>query len=134
MALPQYTGNVGAYALVGMGAAFAGIVRTPMTSVIMIFEVTRDYTIIVPLMIANLCSYVLAQRLQKMPVYEALSSQEGIIMPSAAHRPEPLSVQRAMRPLPATDEPTDFAPGEPVVHPDDLLDTALQRMGDAGTP
>ena len=34
-----------------MGAAFAGIVGTPMTSVIMIFELTRDYTIIVPLMI-----------------------------------------------------------------------------------
>ena len=64
--LPDHTGNAGAYALVGMGAAFAGIVRTPMTSVIMIFEVTRDYTIIVPLMIANLCSYVLAQKLQQL--------------------------------------------------------------------
>ena len=63
--LPDHTGNAGAYALVGMGAAFAGIVRTPMTSVIMIFEVTRDYTIIVPLMIANMCSYVLAQKLQQ---------------------------------------------------------------------
>jgi CIC family chloride channel protein len=66
--LPDHTGNAGAYALVGMGAAFAGIVRTPMTSVIMIFEVTRDYTIIVPLMIANMCSYVLAQRLQRLPI------------------------------------------------------------------
>ena len=47
----------GAYALVGMGAAFAGIVRVPLTSVIMIFEITRDYSIIVPLMIANLISY-----------------------------------------------------------------------------
>ncbi len=66
-----------------MGAAFAGIVRTPMTSVIMIFEVTRDYTIIVPLMIANLCSYVLAQKLQHRPIYEALAEQDGITMPSA---------------------------------------------------
>src|SRR5215469_2943336 len=47
--MPDYTGSAGAYALVGMGAAFAGIVRTPMTSVIMIFEITRDYSIIVPL-------------------------------------------------------------------------------------
>jgi CIC family chloride channel protein len=52
--IPDHTGNAGAYALVGMGAAFAGIVRTPMTSVIMIFEVTRDYTIIVPLYSASL--------------------------------------------------------------------------------
>ena len=81
--LPDQTGNAGAYALVGMGAAFAGIVRTPMTSVIMIFEVTRDYTIIVPLMIANLCSYLLAQKLQRLPIYEALSHQDGITMPSS---------------------------------------------------
>jgi CIC family chloride channel protein len=46
---PAVTASPGAYALVGMGAAFAGIVRTPMTSVIMIFEMTRDYAIIVPL-------------------------------------------------------------------------------------
>ena len=53
---PDFTGGVGAYALVGMGALFAGIVRVPLTSVIMIFEMTRDYSIIVPLMIANLIS------------------------------------------------------------------------------
>jgi CIC family chloride channel protein len=41
--LPDITGSPGAYALVGMGTAFAGIVRAPMTSVIMIFEITRDY-------------------------------------------------------------------------------------------
>jgi len=128
MLMPDHTGNAGAYALVGMGAAFAGIVRTPMTSVIMIFEVTRDYTIIVPLMIANLCSYVLAQRLQKLPIYEALSRQEGIIMPSAAHLPEPLTVERAMRPLTSYD---GYLADQPFAHPDDPLDAALQRMGAA---
>ena len=50
---PAVTANPGAYALVGMGTAFAGIVRTPFTSVIMIFEMTRDYAIIVPLMISK---------------------------------------------------------------------------------
>lgn len=127
--LPDHTGNAGAYALVGMGAAFAGIVRTPMTSVIMIFEVTRDYTIIVPLMIANMISYVLAGKLQKLPIYEALSKQDGITMPSAAHLPEPLTVEQAMRPI----ENTESDPAGPVfVHPDDPLDSALQRMGKAG--
>ena len=130
--LPYHTGNAGAYALVGMGAAFAGIVRTPMTSVIMIFEVTRDYTIIVPLMIANLCSYFLAQRLQKLPIYEALSRQDGIIMPSAAHRPEPLTVERAMRPLESLKDRISVGPDSPHVYPDDPLDLALQHMGKAG--
>jgi CIC family chloride channel protein len=130
--LPDYTGNAGAYALVGMGAAFAGIVRTPMTSVIMIFEVTRDYTIIVPLMIANLCSYLLAQKLQRLPIYEALSRQDGIKMPSAAHLPEPLTVERAMRPLHLSGFAIADLPDRPYVHPDDPLDSALQRMGEAG--
>ncbi len=123
--LPAYTGNAGAYALVGMGAAFAGIIRTPMTSVLMIFETTRDYTIIVPLMIANMCSYVLAQKLQKLPIYEALTRQEGITMPSPAHRPEPLTVERAMR-------SETGAAASPCVHPDDPLDAALQCMGKNG--
>jgi tetratricopeptide (TPR) repeat protein len=130
--LPDHTGNAGAYALVGMGAAFAGIVRTPMTSVIMIFEVTRDYTIIVPLMIANLCSYVLAQRLQRLPIYEALSRQDGITMPSHAHRLEPLTVDRAMRLLPLSASGKGASGNGLSVHPDDPLDSALQRMGEAG--
>jgi CIC family chloride channel protein len=129
--MPDHTGNAGAYALVGMGAAFAGIVRTPMTSVIMIFEVTRDYTIIVPLMIANMCSYVLSQKLQRLPIYEALSRQDGIYMPSAGHRPEPLTVEAAMRPLPAAVASAGLA-GTPQVHPDHPLDLAMQRMGEAG--
>jgi CIC family chloride channel protein len=56
--LPAYTATPGAYALVGMGAVFAGIVRAPMTSVVMIFEMTQDYAVIVPLMIANLVAII----------------------------------------------------------------------------
>lgn len=82
--MPDYTGSVGAYALVGMGTAFAGIVRVPLTSVIMIFEMTRDYSIIVPLMISNLISYFISSKLQKEPIYEALQQQEGIHLPTGA--------------------------------------------------
>src|SRR5215813_10474874 len=53
---PGQVATSGAYALVGMGTAFAGIVRAPMTSVVMIFEITRDYAVVVPLMISNLVS------------------------------------------------------------------------------
>ena len=83
---PDITAGAGAYALVGMGVAFAGIIRTPLTSVIMIFEVTRDYTIIVPLMISNLIAFYISQRLQKEPIYEALARQDGIHLPTGAFR------------------------------------------------
>ena len=86
--LPAYTATAGAYALVGMGAVFAGIVRTPMTSVLMIFEMTQDYAIIVPLMIANLVSLFIASRFQKQPIYEALAVQDGIHLPSSSSRRE----------------------------------------------
>jgi len=83
---PAYTATAGAYALVGMGAAFAGIVRAPMTSVLMIFEMTQDYAVIVPLMIANLASLFISSRFQKQPLYEALAIQDGVHLPSAAAR------------------------------------------------
>jgi len=86
--LPTYTAAPGAYALVGMGALFAGIVRAPMTSVLMIFEMTRDYAVIVPLMIANLTSLFISTRLQKEPIYEALAMQDGIHLPSPKTREE----------------------------------------------
>ena len=101
--LPDYTGSVGAYALVGMGAAFAGIIRVPLTSVIMIFEITRDYSIIVPLMIANLISYMISTRMQREPIYEALQHQNGIFLPSGARdRQEALTVSEGLRPAPAS--------------------------------
>jgi CIC family chloride channel protein len=83
---PAYTATPGAYAIVGMGALFAGIVRAPMTSVLMIFEITQDYAVIVPLMIANMVSLFIASRLQHQPIYEALAIQDGIHLPTAETR------------------------------------------------
>jgi CIC family chloride channel protein len=103
---PAYTATPGAYALVGMGALFAGIVRAPMTSVLMIFEMTQDYAVIVPLMIANMVSLFIASRLQHEPIYEALAVQDGIHLPSGAHqrhghRPVAKIMQPASQLLPA---------------------------------
>jgi CIC family chloride channel protein len=84
--LPSYVGTPGAYALVGMGTAFAGIVRAPMTSVVMIFEITRDYAVIVPLMISNLVSFFISSKLQPKPIYEELAHQDGIHLPTAESR------------------------------------------------
>ena len=83
-----------------MGAAFAGIVRAPMTSVLMIFEMTQDYAVIVPLMIANLVSLFISSRLQRQPIYEALAVQDGIHLPTAEARQQHRQrrVARVLRP------------------------------------
>ncbi len=98
--LPAYVSSPGAYALVGMGALFAGIVRAPMTSVLMIFEMTRDYAVIVPLMIANLTSLAISRRFQKEPIYEALAHQDGIHLPSPGtlHGASQRTVGQVMQP------------------------------------
>ncbi len=97
---PSHVADPGAYALVGMGAAFAGIVRAPMTSVMMIFETTRDYAVIVPLMISNLVSLFISSRFQRQPIYEVLAQQDGIHLPSAESRSQEgqRQVIRAIRP------------------------------------
>ena len=117
---PGSTAGPGAYALVGMGTAFAGIVRTPLTSVVMVFEITRDYTIIVPLMISNMIAFFISQKLQSEPIYEALASQEGVHLPTAHSRSvaERTQVRRAMRLTPA------------VLSPDLQIAAVLHQMKD----
>jgi CIC family chloride channel protein len=105
---PMHTATPGAYALVGMGTLFAGVVRAPMTSVLMIFETTRDYAVIVPLMISNLVSLFISSQLQRETIYDALSLQDGIHLPSAETRREQgeRQVSGAMR------EATEILPAE----------------------
>ena len=72
---------MGAFALVGMGATFAGIIRAPMTSVLIIFEMTGNYGLILPLMIANMSAYALARHWRHTSAYEALLAQDGVVLP-----------------------------------------------------
>jgi CIC family chloride channel protein len=84
--------SIGAFAVVGMGAVFAGIVRAPMTSILIIFEMTGGYGLVLPLMIASMSSFALARHWRHTPVYEALLAQDGIHLPtgkSAAILPPP---------------------------------------------
>jgi CIC family chloride channel protein len=69
---------IGAFAVVGMGAVFAGIVRAPMTSVLIVYEMTGSYSMVLPLMIANMSAFALARHWRRTPVYEALLKQDGI--------------------------------------------------------
>jgi CIC family chloride channel protein len=75
------TEDIGAFAVVGMGAVFAGIIRAPMTSVLIIFEMTGGYGLVLPLMVANMTSYALARNYQHTPIYEALLEQDGVVLP-----------------------------------------------------
>jgi chloride channel protein, CIC family len=118
---PDLTAGPGAYALVGMGAAFAGVVRTPLTSMIMIFEVTRDYTIIVPLAISNLIAFYISRALQKEPIYEALAHQDGLHLPTRASggKSGVLRVSTAIREAPAS------------LTPDMTVSAAAERVTDS---
>ncbi len=73
--------SIGAFAVVGMGAVFAGIVRAPMTSVLIIFEMTGGYGLVLPLMIANMSAFALARHWRHTPIYEALLAQDDIYLP-----------------------------------------------------
>jgi CIC family chloride channel protein len=75
------TEEIGAFAVVGMGAVFAGIIRAPMTSVLIIFEMTGGYGLVLPLMVANMTSYALARHWRHTPIYEALLLQDGVELP-----------------------------------------------------
>jgi CIC family chloride channel protein len=70
--------DIGAFALVGMGAVFSATIRAPMTSVLIIVEMTSGYSLILPLMIANMSAYVIAKQWRPEPIYEALLAQDGV--------------------------------------------------------
>lgn len=99
--------EIGAFALVGMGAVFAGIVRAPITSVLIIFEMTGSYGLILPLMISNMLSYIITRHFRPTPIYEALLEQDGIFLPerrkgSVQHSLDLLLVSDAMSYKPVT--------------------------------
>jgi CIC family chloride channel protein len=83
---PAQVLSPGTYALVGMGAAFAGIIRAPMTSFFMIFEVTQDYQIMLPVMVANVISYTVAGLLHNEALFDVLARQDGIRLPRKEDR------------------------------------------------
>lgn len=79
----------GAFALAGMGAVFAAVMRAPITSILLIFELTNDYSIVLPLILADILAYSIAVKLQPVPIYELILKQDGIHLPHHHHlRPE----------------------------------------------
>ncbi|SDF67102.1 chloride channel protein, CIC family [Methanolobus vulcani] len=66
---PQVTAESGAYALVGMGAVFAGTSRAPLTSILILFELTRDYNMILPIMLACVVSNVISSSINSESIF-----------------------------------------------------------------
>ena len=100
---PNLTGSVGTYALVGMGVLFAGFLRAPITSVFMALEVSGDYSIILPVLVANMFSYLISRRLQAVPILELITRHDGLSLPAMEEKreEETLNVEDAMRTRPA---------------------------------
>lgn len=98
--LPHVTGSMGTYALVGMGVLFAGFLRAPMTSVFMVLEVSGNYSIILPVIVANTFAYVISRGLQPNAIFDVLTRQDGLDLPSMEEQREEgiLRVEDAMQP------------------------------------
>ncbi len=100
--LPYLSWSPGTYALVGMGVLFAGFLRAPMTSVFMVLEVSGNYSIIVPVIVANTIAYLISRTLMPVPIFDVLSRQDGMDLPSMEEQREEniLRVEDAMQPPP----------------------------------
>ncbi|MGC2511986.1 MAG: chloride channel protein [Acidobacteriaceae bacterium] len=98
---PYLTGSVGAYALVGMGVLFAGFLRVPLTSVFMVFELSQNYSIVLPVILANTIAYLIARSLQPVPIFETFTLQDGLNLPSMEEVREEtaLRIEDALRPF-----------------------------------
>jgi chloride channel protein, CIC family len=118
---PGLTGSTATYALVGMGVLFAAFLRAPMTSVFMVLEVSGNYSIIVPVIIANTLAYVISRGLQPTPIFDLLTRQDGLDLPSLEEQRERvvLRVEDAMKP-----------PPEPVLESQDSVEQAMRRVQD----
>ena len=123
--LPHLTGPIGAYALVGMGTLFAGFIRAPMTSVFMVLEVSGDYTIIVPVIISNAIAYVISRAAQPVPIFDELSRQSGLDLPSMEEQREQplLRLEDAMR-----------APRTPLLTGEEPVKVALRELEQSTEP
>jgi chloride channel protein, CIC family len=95
------TGSLGSYALVGMGVLFAAFLRAPLTSIFMAMELSQNYSIALPVVLANTIAYLIARTLQPVPIFEVFTHQDGMYLPSMEERREErdLHLEDAMQPV-----------------------------------
>jgi len=75
---PEIAGDIGAYALVGMAAVFAAAARAPLTAMLIVFEMSNDYYLILPLMVACVVATFVAEWLNKESIYTIKLAKRGI--------------------------------------------------------
>jgi len=80
---PGVVGPAGAYALIGMGAVFAGAARAPITAVVIMFELTGEYTIILPLMTAIVLATGISHLLTGDSIYTLKLRRRGVDLDAA---------------------------------------------------
>jgi CIC family chloride channel protein len=132
---PLLTISTGTYALVGMGVLFAAFLRAPMTSVFMVLEVSGNYSIVVPVIIANTVGYLISRSLQPVPIFDVLTRQDGLILPSLEEQREEivLRVEDAMQPVPAVVLDGDAPIGQAELRVHDVIDRIfLVQMNPSG--
>lgn len=119
---PGLTATVGAYSLVGMGVLFAGFLRVPLTSVFMVLEISGNYSIILPLILANTIAFLLSRSLQPVGIFEIFTHQDGLDLPSMEEQREEsaLHIEDALQPV-----------NIPVVRGADTIQTVSQQIADA---
>jgi CIC family chloride channel protein len=80
LAVPSMAGQVGTFALVGMGAVLAGTTQAPITSAIILFELTGEYSIILPILLAVAISVTLSRMVSKDSIYTLKLRRRGVDM------------------------------------------------------
>ena len=117
-AFPSWTGPAAAYGLVGMAALFAGASEAPITAIMIVFEMSNDYTIILPLMIAVGISTVLGRRLIRGTIYELKLVRRGI----------DLAKERASRPLRRVRVRAIMRESPVIAHAEESVASAVARL------
>ncbi|EGJ28546.1 MULTISPECIES: chloride channel protein [Moorena] len=69
------------YALAGMGAFFSAVSKVPITAIVIVFEMTTDFNLVLPLMITCVVSYLVADQLAKGSLYQRLLERKGYSLP-----------------------------------------------------
>lgn len=87
----------GAFAVVGMAAYFTAIVRAPLTGIVLIAEMTSSYALMLPLLLACLVAYAVAEWMGNLPIYEALTQRDLLADGPAVHA-EPMVVEAEVEP------------------------------------
>jgi CIC family chloride channel protein len=75
-------GHLATYALAGMGAFFGAVAKVPFTAFVIVFEMTMDFNIILPLMITSIVAYLCAEKLAPGSLYTHLLELKGIFLQS----------------------------------------------------